>query len=513
MARQIQVELARSLHGINNVTVNDTTNTLSARIIFGNNRNPQSIFNYRNLAEPVSYKRYNEYREKFGPDYEFRVFDDKGLPTYQTYDGKSTLPTGYSILPFFPGYEFSIEKVLNEETGTMRFSPVSRYLGDVVGEGGRVYSNPGIWTDIWDGDVSSMHPHSVIFECLFGPIYTKTFKDIVDARVAIKHKDFDSASKMLNGVLAPYLNEDYAEGLAQALKIVINSIYGLTSAKFSNPFKDERNVDNIVAKRGALFMTLLKQQVEKWGFTVAHIKTDSIKIPNATKEIMDFVIRFGKEYGYSFETEAEFSKFCLVNDAVYIAKYATALVDRETGKETWWTATGKQFAVPYVFKKLFSHEQIKFEDLCETFQVTSSLYLDMNEDLVDVSDLEAKYAKIEKEFKKADEPLKSKLLSDMNELKLQIAEGHNYRYIGRIGLFTPVKPGAGGGILVREGKDKQGNIKFDSASGAKGYRWLESETVKTLKLEKQIDRSFYDAQVDEAIDTIAKFGDFEWFAS
>ena len=51
------------------------------------------------------------------------------------------------------------------------------------------------------------------------------------------------------------------------------------------------------------------------------IKTDSIKIPDATPEIMDFVIRFGKEYGYLFETEANFEKFCLVNDAVYVDVY------------------------------------------------------------------------------------------------------------------------------------------------------------------------------------------------
>lgn len=528
MARQIQVELAKNLHGIDNVSVNDTTNTLSAKIIFGNNKAPQSAFNYRNLSEPVSYKNYNVYREKFGKDYVFRIFDDKGLPTYQTYDGKSTLPAGYSILPFFPGYEFNIEKIFNEKTGTTKFAPVSRYLGDVVGEGGRVYAKPGIWTDIWDGDVSSMHPHSAIYECLFGPEYTKTFADIVDARVAIKHKDFDLASKMLNGVLEPYLNAEYAKDLAQALKIVINSIYGLTSAKFSNVFKDPRNVDNIVAKRGALFMTLLKQQVEERGYTVAHIKTDSIKIPNAKKDIRDFVTKFGREYGYEFETEAEFSKFCLVNDAVYIAKFKEPVLSKvkdedgdyvlnEDGdpvmKEGWWTATGKQFAVPYVFKKLFSHESIRFSDLCETYQVTSSLYLDMNEDLPDVSVEEARCSKLEKDLKKTDEPLKSKIQSEIDELLPRIAEGHNYRYIGRIGLFTPVIPGAGGGILVREGKDKDGNIKYDSASGAKGYRWLESETVKELKLEKKVDRSFYDAQVDAAIETISQFGDFEWFAN
>ena len=510
MARQIQVELAKSLHGISNVTVNDTTNTLSAKIIFGNNRAPQSSFNYRDLSKPVSYKEYSDYRSRFGDDYIFRIFDENGLPTYQTYDGKSKLPDGYSILPFFPGYQFEIKKIKDDE-GRFKYSPVSTYLGEIVGEGGRVYSNPNMWTDIWDGDVSSMHPHSMIAEMLFGPEYTKAFEDIVNARVAIKHKDFDSATKMLNGVLAPYLKEEYAKSLAQALKIVINSVYGLTSAKFSNAFKDPRNVDNIVAKRGALFMSLLKQQVEKWGYTVAHIKTDSIKIPNATKEIQDFVIRFGKEYGYSFETEAEFSKFCLVNDAVYIAKFKTPEIDKN-GKEIWWTATGKQFAVPYVFKKLFSKEPIEFEDMCETFQVTSSLYLDMNEGLPDVTDLEEQVKKLDKDIQKYNGPLMRNLTDKKEELEKKIAEGHNYRYIGKIGLFTPVKPGAGGGVLVRESKLK-GQLKYDSASGAKGYRWLESETVKTLKLQDKIDRSFYDAQVDTAIETISQYGDFEWFAS
>ena len=86
------------------------------------------------------------------------------------------------------------------------------------------------------------------------------------------------------------------------------------------------------------------------------IKTDSIKIPNATPEIIQFIMDYGKEYGYTFEHEATYEKMCLVNDAVYIAKYA------DTGE---WTATGAQFAVPYVFKTLFSHEKIDFDDICE----------------------------------------------------------------------------------------------------------------------------------------------------
>lgn len=45
-ARQILADVA-------GMTVNDTTNSLTTRIIFGSNRKPQSQFNYRNLALPV----------------------------------------------------------------------------------------------------------------------------------------------------------------------------------------------------------------------------------------------------------------------------------------------------------------------------------------------------------------------------------------------------------------------------------------------------------------------------
>lgn len=501
VARKIQVALVTLLHGITNVSVNDTTNTLSTKIIFGSNRKPQSVFNYRDLSQPVSPDQYEEYREKFGPEYVFRVFDEHGLPLYQNFNPGETYPSGYSILPFFPGYVFDHGK--------------STYLGEEIGEGGKVYSEPGMYGDVWDGDVASMHPHSAIFECVFGPEYTKRFQDIVDARVAIKHKDFESAALMLNGALKPYLNEEQAADLAQALKIVINSIYGLTSAAFENPFRDPRNKDNIVAKRGALFMTLLKQEVQKQGYTVAHIKTDSIKIPDATQYIMDFIIKFGKEYGYKFETEANFEKYCLVNDAVYIAKFKEPHKDKKTGDEVWWTATGTQFAVPYVFKKLFSHKPIEFEDMCETKSVSSALYLDMNEDLPDVSEYEKQFEKLLKnisDISKLNDPMTEEC-KEFERLGKIISDGHSYHFVGKVGLFCPIKPGCGGGELLREAKDKYGNVKYASATGAKGYRWLESEMVRTLNKQNDIDRSYYDKLVDDAVETISKYGDFEWFAS
>ena len=465
VARQIQVDLVKLIHGISNVSVNDTTNALSTKIIFGNNKKPQGVFNYRDLSKPVGSDQYDEYRRKFGPDYKFRVFDADGIPQYRDYIPGEVLPDGWSILPFFKGYKFDHGK--------------STFMGEEIGEGGRVYSEPGMYSDVWDGDIASQHPHSGIFEVIFGPEFTKRFEEIVNARVAIKHKDFEAAGKMLNGALKPYLNEEQADGLAQALKIVINSIYGLTSASFENPFRDPRNIDNIVAKRGALFMTLLKSQVQKLGYTVAHIKTDSIKIPNADDKIKDFIIKFGKEYGYTFETEANFEKFCLVNDAVYVAKFKDG---KHAGE---WTATGAQFAVPYVFKKLFSKEPIVFEDMCETKSVSTALYLKEPESIIDLDTGK------EIVLGKSDEP----------------------DFVGRIGLFCPIKPGHGGKELLRVSKDKDGNVKYDAATGTKGYYWLESEAVKTLGKEDDIDRSYYDKLVDNAIETISQYGDFNWFVA
>lgn len=417
-ARQEDFAARQILADLTGLTVNSTTQKLTAKLLFGDTQEPQKEFIYTDLSNGKKIKGGQE----VGTD-----------PVH------------------FPGYKYDFGK--------------SEYRGENPGEGGYVYAEPGMYTNVALLDVASMHPNSIRNLELFGP-YTKKFTDLLDARIAIKHKDFDTARKLFDGKLEPYLrDESKADDLAFALKIVINIVYGLTSAKFENKFRDERNKDNVVAKRGALFMIDLKNFVQERGFTVAHIKTDSIKIPNATPEIIQEVFEFGKKYGYDFEHEATYEKMCLVNDAVYIAKVGWAEKEKKIGT---WEATGTQFAVPYVHKTLFTHEPISFQDMCETKTVTTALYLDMNENL---------------------------------------AEGeHNYQFIGRAGSFCPIKPGYGGGVLLRE-KDGQ----YHAASGTKGYRWLEAETVVVLEKQDQVDRSYYDKLVDAAIDTISKYGDFEWF--
>ena len=471
IARQILADLADGSY-------NDTTNTLTTRFIFGRNKNPQNEFNYRDMSQPVHNldEETYDFLAEACPEMMSQTHGDEG-----------------SLLPYFPGYEFKNGK--------------SYYRGEEVGEGGYVYSEPGMYGNVALLDIASMHPHSLIAECLFGVRFTRAFREIVEGRVSIKHEAWEEVNGMLDGKLTPYIqkvkNGEMTSGdLANALKTAINSVYGLTSAKFDNPFRDKRNVDNIVAKRGELFMIDLKHEVQKRGFTVAHIKTDSIKIPDATPEIIQFVYDFGKKYGYTFEHEATYDRMCLVNKSTYIAKYKDG---KHAGE---WTATAEQFAVPYIFKTLFSKEPLEFEDFCETFAVSKGdLYLDMNEQLPDVSAEEKELSKLESDFKKgkiSDTTFEreGKRLNDI------IANGHSLHFVGRVGQFTPIQEGCGGGVLYRvnEGKNY-------AASGSTGYRWLESEMVKRDGLEAYIDKSFYQKLATDAINDIAIHGDYNWFVS
>jgi len=401
VARQILADLS-------GLTVNDTTARHTAKIIFGNDRNPQSSFVYTKLEER------------------------------------------------FPSYKY--------EMG------VSTYRDEVVGEGGYVYDESGIYSDVALLDVASMHPTSIEILNLFGD-YTPNFSALKSARMAIKHKDYNSARSMLGGRLAPFLEDpERAEALSYALKIVINIVYGLTSAKFDNPFRDIRNKDNIAAKRGALFMIDLKHFVQESGYTVAHIKTDSIKIPNATQGIIDKVMAFGEDYGYTFEHEATYERLALVNAAVFVGKYGWNAKEKLIGT---WSATGAQFQHPYVFKTLFSEEKIEFDDLCETKQVTQGhMYL------------------------------------DFDEVHKAMFNYEGMHFVGRTGRFVPVTEASGGGVLYRVKDGQQYAV-----SGTKGHFWIEAEVAKNMGDQLEVDMSYFENLVYDARKTISKFGDIDSFIS
>lgn len=327
----------------------------------------------------------------------------------------------------FPGYSYSFGK--------------SEYRDEDPGEGGYVYSEPGVYEEVVLLDAASMHPTSLIEMNYFGP-YTQRYADLKQTRIYIKHNDFESAKQMFGGMLEPYLHdEETAKQLSFALKIIINIVYGMTSAKFDNKFKHPMNLDNIVAKRGALFMIDLKHAVQQQGFNVAHIKTDSIKIPNATPQIIDFVFKFGEKYGYDFEHEETYSRLALVNKAVYVAEY----LDEKENKMVW-AAVGAQFAEPYVFKKLFSHEDILEKDFIVTKQATAPIYI-----------------------------------------------GETF-----VGKVAQVYASVSGEEMFRVAEDKKGYV-----SGTKGFLW---KMVDGYPGKEDLDMRYYDGLVDAAIESIKKVG-------
>ena len=478
-AREIMCELT----GMPLIT---TTNQLSARYIFGDVKEPWKDFVYPDLK--------------------------KKFPGYSFVNGRSYYT--HSVEANLLEFDAQIEK-LQKKYGVdhVRVKPDhSIEVDELIGEGGRVYAKPGMYYWVKTFDVASMHPSSIIAENGFGP-YTKRFKELMDIRVAIKHKDFEAVKK-INPALAKYLNDPkQAKALSFALKIVINSVYGLTAAKFQNRFKDPRNIDNWVAKRGALFMETLRLKVQAMGARVIHIKTDSIKIISPSKEIENFVMEYGKQWGYTFEVESIYERICLVNDAVYIAK---CTMDECNGEHAGkWTATGAQFDHSYVFKTLFSKEELTFEDYCEVRTVKTDMWLDMNEKLEDSMPYEKQMDKLVRGFAKEygstwyvnPEKLPGEMMDEYQSLYEKIAKCHDYRFIGRVGLFCPVLPGRGGGLLMRKGSDG----KFSSVVGTKGYRWLESANVREFDYMKHIDLSYFTELDNKAIETINQFGPFDRF--
>lgn len=441
-------DVRKLLAELSGLQVIDTNRMHITKFLFGDNKYPDLV--YTDLATGEQY-----------------------LTKREMMNGRvkaSRIPLGKPELDYineFPGYEFdsmgiSLDRYINPPESK---HPKSIFMGEDPSEGGYVYSVPGMYEDVICLDVAGMHPESIIRLNKLGPATAK-YKEVRDTRLDIKHKDFDSAKARLDGKLAKYLeNEEDADALSGALKLILNSTYGIGFTSFENPVCDPTDLDNIVAKRGSLFAIALKNAVLAEGYQVVHCKTDSIKIVKPDNYIIDFVTDFGKQYGYTFEIEHRYEKFCLVNKSVYIAK------NYEPNKHgQLWEATGAQFAQPYVFKTLFSKEPIIFSDKCETKNVSTSMYLDMNEDL---------------------------------------PEGeHNYIFVGRTGLFCPMISGCGAGELLRKKDDK-----FSAVGGTKGYRWMESEMVEKLGLWECIDNDYYRNLVDAAIADISKYGDFDWFTT
>lgn len=379
------------LSALSGLPLNASTYEHNARILFGTEQNPQKHFKYTDLSV------------------------------------------------MFPGYTFDGKD--------------SHYRGYEVGEGGFVYAEPGMYMeDVEVYDIESMHPNSIINLNLFGDEYTAKFKKLVDIRLATKHKDLEKAWALL-GDQKHLLTHENASQMAYALKIhAVNIPYGLTMAK-GGYFRDPRNVDNIVAKRGALFMIDLLLALQERGCRVLHIKTDSVKLLKPTKEDVVFLHDYAAKYGYKFSFEGTYDRFCLFNKAVYIARY------KGTNK---WDAVGAQYAHPYIYKTLFKPgEVITWKDLGETKSVTGGSHI-------------------------------------------YIKKGDNYLFQGRVGSFVPVKNEGGELLRFTDGK-------YYHVTGTSGYNWFPTSMAQDLGLE--IDMSYYEKLLKDAMDPLINYGNVDLFFS
>ena len=88
-----------------------------------------------------------------------------------------------------------------------------------------------------------------------------------------------------------------------------------------------------------------------------------------------------------------------------------------------------------------------------------------------------------------------KLQNDKDEFRL------NYHITPAKGLLNDPN-----GLVEKDGK-------YYAVTGTKGYRWMESEMVRTLEKEDDVDLDYYNKLTNEAIKSIIAYGDYEWFVS
>jgi len=138
---------------------------------------------------------------------------------------------------------------------------------------------------------------------------------------------------------------------------------------------------------------------------------------------------------------------------------------------------GAQFQHPYVFKTLFSGEDVIFDDYCEARSVVKgTMYL----------------------YNGSERPVKGVLTASEQEL----------RHVGRTGLFVPVEKD--GAALYRVFEDK-----YYAVSGTKDHLWMEADTAIEVgeKDDLQIDVSYFEKLREDAVKAIEAFGPFEEFVS
>jgi energy-coupling factor transporter ATP-binding protein EcfA2 len=386
----------------------------------------------------------------------------------------------------------------------------SKILGDVkLGKGGLVIAEQGLHMNVLEADLFSAHPHGIKEMNVFGP-YTPIANGYLEANGAMKRKDFRRAFEALGMTMEdlsnvcefafgrpptdeelpsllgepcdtpyPYINP---KGVRQCIKEFCNQGYGIFAATFSTRARNPHDNGNPVANFSACTVVRGVEAAIEAGGSVKHVKTDSLKMPAVTRQVLDAVFASAEKVGQKFEVEDIYQKFLLLNKSEYAA---FAQSDKQ------WHFRGKKFLRPYIRKCLFTGEPMVFDDYCETISSQGTLYL-VNPD--NPSDSE---------------------------------------HIGKVGRFIPMPNAASGGrTLVTERVLANGNkvleeaddvsnndecpdgepaFAYSAPSGTKGWLWVEKEAYILAYGEDltHIDHSYYEHMQKAVIDEINAITPFD----
>lgn len=144
-------------------------------------------------------------------------------------------------------------------------------------------------------DVASMYPNIIINNHALGIESTKIYKTIVDKRIAVKHTD---------------------EKLQKALKLVINSCYGLLNNQYSLLYNSKAS--RTVCIIGQIALYDLSKRLYEAGCTLINLNTDGVAFCGEESQYKPVWEAWEQEYGLTLELD-EFDRWIQKDVNNYIA--------------------------------------------------------------------------------------------------------------------------------------------------------------------------------------------------
>ncbi len=223
--------------------------------------------------------------------------------------------------------------------------PQNRYArSDTMIEGGYVHTiKPGLYNWIVVLDFKSMYPNIIISKNLCfttlandGPTVAPTgahflspeqrpglipevLRDLLAERDSIRQKGRETSSADL---------QRYYDGLQAAVKVLMNSFYGVLASsfyRFTNP-----EIGAAITAFGRQAITTIIQTLEKDGYEVVYSDTDSVfvKCPEPT---LEGATRFGQDLAKRFTNQGVTFEF----QSVYDALFSHGAKKRYVGHTVW----------------------------------------------------------------------------------------------------------------------------------------------------------------------------------